>query len=166
MNQQSLRLLVVLDESELGLRAASTAAELASRLGAEITLQVAIPIEPVEARSPASMISAAYKQRESYRQRAAEWFARAHAIIQPSGVAEQTVLTIDEEPCAAVMRIAAEQECDLIVVGSHGRGTVSRVLHGSLVADLVRLSLVPVLICRDDMPAGALVPAVPAQDLP
>jgi len=164
MNQVALRLLAVLDESELGLRAVSTAAVLAARLGAQLTVQVAIPIEAVEMRSAATALRAVADHQANCRQRAAEWFERAQALIQVHGVATRTVLTMDEEACAAVMRIASEQGCSLIVVGSHGRGAVSRALSGSLVADLVRLSPVPVLICREDMPPGALVPAVSSQD--
>lgn len=160
MHTPTLRILVVLDESELGLQAASVASALASRMGAEIVLHVAVPIEPIDARSAAGLMGAVVQHREQCRQRAGEWFARAHALIQPLGIATRTELTIDEEPTEAVLRIAADHGCSLIVIGSQGRGTVARVLSGSLVADLIRRSPMPVLVCRDDMPAGALVPAV------
>ena len=159
MPQSAIRLLVVLDESELGLHTAAMAAALAARLGAEITLHVVIPIEHIEVRSAASAMFALAKHHEDCMQRAAEWFARAHALIRPSGVSTHTVMTTDEEPCAAVLRIADEQGCGLIVVGSQGRGTVSRLLGGSLVADLVRESHLPVLVCREDMEAGWLAGA-------
>ena len=156
MPTSAVRLLVVLDESELGLHTAAMAAELAVRLAAEITLHVVIPIEHIEMRSAASSMFVLAQHQVDCRERAAEWFARAHAVIQPSGVATRTVMTMDEEPCAAVLRIADEQGCGLIVAGSHGRGTVARLLGGSLVADLLRLSHLPVLVCREDMKAGWL----------
>ena len=159
MQQAAVRLLVVLDESELGLRTAAIAAALAARLGAEITLHVAFPIELFEVRSAASAMFVLEKHQADSRQRAAEWFARAHAVIQPAGVTTQTIMTMDEEPCAAVLRVADEQACGLIVVGSQGRGSVSRLLGGSLVADLVRQSHLPVLVCREDMTAGWLAGA-------
>lgn len=159
-----LRLLVVLDESELGLRSASMAAALAARLGAEIVLHVAIAVEHIDARSAAGVMGALLQHQEGCRQRAGEWFARAHALIQPLGVPTRTELTIDEEPSEAVLRIAADHGCSLIVVGSMGRGAVARALGGSLVADLIRRSPLPVLVCRDDMPACALAPALPGSD--
>ncbi len=161
MEEEVVRLLVVLDESELGLRTAAVGASLAARLGAEITLHVVIPIEHIDARSAASALLVQEQHREACRQRAAGWFARAHALVQPSGISVRTVLTLDEEPCAAVLRIADEQGCGLIVVGSQGRGMVSQVLGGSLVADLVRQSHLPVLVCREDMTAGWLAGATP-----
>lgn len=152
----AFRLLVVLEESTLGLHAAGMAAALAARANGEITLHVVIPIEHIDARSAASAMHVLEMHQEACRVRAAEWFARGHAVVQPYGVPTRTVMTMDEEPCAAVLRMADEQGCDLIVVGSHGRGAVSRMLHGSLVADLVRQSHLPVLVCREDMTAGAL----------
>lgn len=159
MNPQGLSLLAVLDESELGLRAASAGAALASRMGADLVLLVAIPIEHVEARSAVTAMAAQAQHQAQCRQRAADWFARAHALIQPFGVAVRTELTLEEEPSEAVLRVAAAHGCGLIVVGSQGRGAVARVLGGSLVADLVRLSPLPVLVVREDMPASAVAPA-------
>jgi len=156
MQPSAVRLLVVLDESELGLHAATMAAALAARLGGEITLHVVIPLEHIDARSAPSAMQALGQHQESCRQRAAEWSARAHALCQPFDVATRTVMTMDEDPCAAVLRIADEQGCGLIVIGSQGRGTMARVLNGSLVADLVRLSHLPLLVCREDMKVGWL----------
>lgn len=156
MDQQAMHLLVVLEESQLGLHAAATAAALARRLGAGLTLHVAIPVERIHARSAARVMSAQSEHEEKCRQRAAEWFARAHAVVQPHGVPTRTVLTLDEDPCAAVLRMADEHACDLIVVGSHGRGSLARAVSGSLVAKLVRLSRVPLLVCREGMHAAWL----------
>jgi nucleotide-binding universal stress UspA family protein len=164
MDDPTLRLLVVLDESELGLRTVSVAAALASRTGAALVLHVAALLEPVDARSATTAMDVMQQRQERCRQRAAEWFARAHALIQPQGIATHTELTIGEEPCAAVLRVAADHGCQLIVAGSQGRGTLARVVGGSLVAELLRESPVPVLVCRDDMPGGALAPAVGAGD--
>lgn len=164
MDNPTLRLLVVLDESELGLRTVSVAAAVASRMGAEVVLHVAAPVERIDARSATAAMGAMLQRQESCRQRAGEWFARAHALIQPFGISTRTELTIDEEPSAAVLRIAADHGCSLIVAGSQGRGTLARAWGGSLVAELMRLSPLPVLVCRDDMPAGVLVPAAPASE--
>lgn len=151
MSDEALRLLVVIDESELGVHAAALGTAVARRLGAEAVFHIAIGLELVEARSPAGLEKAVGGYHDSCRERAAQWFERAQQRVADSGVSVTTVLTIDEEPCAAVQRVAREQRCALIVVGSQGRGTVGRVLHGSLVADLVRESPVPVLVCREDM---------------
>ncbi len=149
------RILAVLEESELGRRTAAIAVGVAARMDCNLCFQVAIPIEHIEARSAASMTHALAAYRQLCHDRTQPLFEKALGLAEAAGLDGRTVLTIEEEPCAAVLRIAGEQACDLIVVGSHGRGAVARALHGSLVADLVRLSPRPVLVCRDDMHLGA-----------
>lgn len=153
--QPRRRILAVLDESELGRRTTAIAVGVAARLNCNVSFLVAIPIEHIEARSPASMTHALAAYRQLCHDRTQPLFEQAIGQARTAGIDGRTVLTIEEDPCSAVLRIAGEQACDLIVVGSHGRGTVARVLHGSLVADLVRLSPRPVLVCRDDMHLGA-----------
>lgn len=47
-----------------------------------------------------------------------------------------------------IVATAEEMGCDLIVMGTHGRGLVSRALLGSVANNVIRLSPVPVLTIR------------------
>ena len=47
-----------------------------------------------------------------------------------------------------VCRVAAELKVDVIVVGSHGRGALSRILLGSVSEQVVRHAPCPVLVVR------------------
>ncbi len=49
------------------------------------------------------------------------------------------------EPWQAILEAAKERGADLIVMGTHGRRGISRVLLGSVAEKVVRLSPVPVL---------------------
>lgn len=51
-------------------------------------------------------------------------------------------------PHTAILRYAAEQDIDLIAMGTHGRTGVERYLVGSVTEKIVRLSDVPVLTVR------------------
>jgi nucleotide-binding universal stress UspA family protein len=53
------------------------------------------------------------------------------------------------EPVAAILRLADEQGVDLIVMGSHGRGGIGRLLVGSTTEGVLRRSNVPVLVLRE-----------------
>ena len=54
----------------------------------------------------------------------------------------------------AILDVAEEQEADLIVVGSHGRRGMDRMLMGSDAEQILRLSPVPVLVVRSPEPAA------------
>lgn len=50
------------------------------------------------------------------------------------------------EPADVLRRLAADVKASLIVVGSHGKGVLSQLLEGSVVADLMKQSPCPVTV--------------------
>lgn len=64
-------------------------------------------------------------------------------------VADDTVTTITEgPPSREIVEYARERDCDLIVMGTHGRGGLNRLILGSVAERVVRSSEVPVLTVR------------------
>ena len=51
-------------------------------------------------------------------------------------------------PWSAIADAAESEGCDLIVMGSHGRGALSGLVLGSQTVKVLSHSKVPVLICR------------------
>ena len=51
-------------------------------------------------------------------------------------------------PYEAIMNIAHEQKCDLIVMGSHGRKGIDKLLLGSQTNKLLLSTDIPVLVCQ------------------
>lgn len=83
---------------------------------------------------------------ESYRQRL------QHDLIslQPppeSGVTVRHLLA-EGRPAEAIERVAREQGCGLIVMGTHGRTGLQRLLMGSIAEHVVRHSSCPVLTMK------------------
>ena len=54
----------------------------------------------------------------------------------------------DDRPWRAIIDTAAESGCDLIAMGSHGRGGVSAVVVGSQTLKVLSHSNLPVLVFR------------------
>ena len=52
------------------------------------------------------------------------------------------------QPAEGIIDTAQAEGCDLIVMASHGRSGLARVLLGSQASKVVTLSPVPVLVCR------------------
>jgi nucleotide-binding universal stress UspA family protein len=53
-----------------------------------------------------------------------------------------------EQPYQAIVDAASNQHCDLIVMGSHGRGGISAIVLGSVTLKVLTHSTIPVLVYR------------------
>jgi nucleotide-binding universal stress UspA family protein len=61
---------------------------------------------------------------------------------------------LEGDPKREICRLAKESGCDLIVMGTHGRGGVGRLLMGSVAEEVMRKAHCPVLTVK--MPVEAL----------
>ena len=63
--------------------------------------------------------------------------------------ADPANLPVEEVSVATgILKAASDLGCDLIVLGSHGRGAMERMLLGSVATKIVNSATVPVLITR------------------
>jgi len=69
------------------------------------------------------------------------------ALAEAAGVPVETVI-LDGSPSREIVRYAETTGCDLVVMGTHGRGGIDRLLLGSVAERVVRASEVPVLTVR------------------
>ncbi|MBM4059244.1 MAG: universal stress protein, partial [Planctomycetes bacterium] len=53
------------------------------------------------------------------------------------------------DPAGEVVRIASEADCEMIVMGTHGRTGLTRLLMGSVAEQIVRRAPCPVLVFRE-----------------
>jgi nucleotide-binding universal stress UspA family protein len=51
-------------------------------------------------------------------------------------------------PVEVILQVAQEKNCDMIVMGTHGRGTLADVVMGSTARRVIRRSTTPVLVVR------------------
>jgi nucleotide-binding universal stress UspA family protein len=136
------RILAAVDGSEPSLRAAKLAGELASKLGARLTLAyVCVPmVYPAEiAWVPIAEVDRAAEAH------AAEVLKVAAAQLRESGY-ESTTLILHGPAAETLADVVKAENIDLVVVGSRGRGAVARVLLGSVADRLVHISPKPVLV--------------------
>lgn len=59
------------------------------------------------------------------------------------------------DPATAIMQVALERECSLIVMGTHGRTGLSRMLMGSVAEQIVRQSPLPVVTVKTPFPQSS-----------
>ncbi len=85
--------------------------------------------------------------REQREAQAEALFDAAHELAAEFGREVETTLLIGR-PASEVVECAADRDVDRIIVGSHGRSGVSRVVLGSVAEQIARRSPVPVTIVR------------------
>ena len=81
--------------------------------------------------------------------------AQAHltgmaAELRESGALVETRVVMHQRPAQGILDAADEEHADSIALSTHGRGSVSRLLLGSVADKVVRGATVPVLIYRPD----------------
>jgi nucleotide-binding universal stress UspA family protein len=69
------------------------------------------------------------------------------AVAADAGVPVETTVA-EGTPSREIVRFAEQEGCDLVVMGTHGRGGIDRLLLGSVAEKVVRASEVPVLTVR------------------
>lgn len=67
------------------------------------------------------------------------------------------------EAAEEILRLAAAENCDLIVMGTHGRTGLSRLLMGSVAEQVVRKAACPVLTLKSPWPKAEEASAAPAE---
>ena len=72
---------------------------------------------------------------------------RVEEVVAEYGVPVATRL-LEGSPSRRIVEYAESEDCDLVVMGTHGRGGIDRLLLGSVAEGVVRASSVPVLTVR------------------
>ena len=144
----SSHILIATDGSELAERAAARGLDFAKRLGAHVTAVTVTEPWAAVVTGEASFGPPPAEYEQSVAETAESVLARIEAMAAAAGMTCACVHMKNHFPDQGIADAAKEKGCDLIVMGSHGRRGLSRLLLGSVAARVVTLSPVPVLICR------------------
>jgi len=138
------RILLATDLTAASEVATDWAFALAERNGAD--LLVVSVIDPRELRQETQRTGLRWDQVRDRRQSAAQ-----ELVVRgrPTGLAV-SFLVWTGDPGESIVSAAEAEAADLIVVGTHGRGTIGRLLLGSVSEYVVRHAPCPVLVARPD----------------
>ncbi len=135
-------ILITTDGSDLAQRGVDYGVSLAKALHSKVT--VITISEPYPLQSAATIGS----WTDAQRKHSEAAFARAKEAASQAGIEMETLHETSALPAQAIVDAATGMGADLIVMASHGRRGVSRILLGSQTAEVVHHSKVPVLIVR------------------
>ena len=128
------KMLIALEDNFWGEQIALSALTLAARLKASATLLHIAVLEFDDFGKPVAPPDA-------------ETVAVLRGLVSSEVVLEKAVQT-EKHVAQGILNAAIERGCDLIVMGTHGRGGINRLLLGSVAEATVRSSPVPVLLLR------------------
>lgn len=142
--------LIPTDGSAPSLNAAAQGIAVAKAMGARVTgLFVAPAPTPLVFEG---LLPVAYVQPEEHAALSAKAAAQYLGVIEKAagqaGVRFEGVTVTGEYPADAILEIAAQRQCDLIVMGSHGRRGVAHALLGSETQKVLARAKAAVLVCR------------------
>lgn len=135
-------ILVAVDGSDCAKRALEMGIEFAQKFGAKLTA-VNVFTPPYLPPEPYASVSATLE--ESVRKYGETVANEAATYVLSKGIQSDWVCATGA-PAEIIVDTAQAQGCDLIIVGSRGRGAVKRALLGSVSSRLAHISTVPLLI--------------------
>lgn len=144
-------ILVPLDGSIFAEAALPHAAALARATSREIVLLQAVEL-PMASYSSYTGVYLTPKTLEDERQRAASYLEEVAQRLRSDGLSVQTVVR-QGWPADVIAYQGASQGPRLIVMATHGRTGIRRLLLGSVALEVVRRSPLPVLLVRPSTPA-------------
>lgn len=140
------RILVATDGSSKSAMATKTAIELAKAIGAEvIALNI---INEVTVASAVSQLGSDRKDVEARLQAAGQKAVDGVKSMGDAASVPVTTMVRQGAPAQMVVDVAAAEKVDLIVMGSHGKSGMSKLLIGSVVQKVLYWATVPVLVVR------------------
>ncbi len=155
------RILVPTDGSERAEHSARAAIELAKFLDAAIiALYVYQPLRiyPAEPFVAVPELISEKSYAKAQRNAAKRYLGVIDKFAQEAGVRCETLSVQHDSPAAAIVAAAASPQapCDLIFMGSHGRGAFSQLFLGSVTTRVQATCEIPVLVYRDPPPPKAV----------
>jgi nucleotide-binding universal stress UspA family protein len=144
-------ILIATDGSQLAQKAVTHGLALAKSVGAQVTVVTATMMwSAVDMAGHARQ--GEQHPTQNYETKANTWadniLAACKEQADKAGVGASTVHVSDTDADEAIIKTAKGQGCDLIVMASHGRGPIGRLLLGSVALKVLTYGAVPVLVIR------------------
>ena len=144
----SERILAPTDGSALSMAGALKAADFARRLEAHLVVFSAIP--PYQYPIYVGGIPFEYPSETEYQAQcraiAERYLSLLADVATEQGVAVSRRIEFNANVAQAILAMAENEQCSLVVMGSHGRSGLSRIFLGSVALKTLTLAHIPVLV--------------------
>jgi nucleotide-binding universal stress UspA family protein len=148
-----MKILYPTDFSECANEAQAVAVDLARKLDADLVLVQVLVEAPLYSEGFISrrQVQTVYDAQRKWSEDTLEALAER---LRQSGIKTSCRVQAGA-PHEEIVRTAEEEHADMIVMGTHGRGGLNRMILGSVAERVIRLAPCPVLTVRQSKPGGA-----------
>ena len=141
------------DFSETAAHALRYASALAERFDAHLLVMYADPFMPAVDFTAIAASTFDFAQQNMIEEAREELEVHAEENVRKS--VPYDIRVIIGSPVVAISEVVRETAADLIVMGTHGRTGLRRILFGSVTSDVMRLAPVPVIAVNSATPENA-----------
>jgi nucleotide-binding universal stress UspA family protein len=141
-------ILIATDGSELAGKAVAAGFDLARQLGAQVTVVTVTEPWTAMVAGEAAFGFPLAEYEKSADASASRILSGVEKLARKANLKCTTVHAKDQYPADGILQTASKNACDLIVMASHGRRGLERLLLGSEAVNVLTNSTLPVLICR------------------
>jgi nucleotide-binding universal stress UspA family protein len=141
------KILLPLDGTETANQALPIAQQLAQQAGAELILFRVIPDFPMEVKVKGTIgrYELDTKKQQAAMEHATQWLERQAEGLRIQRVLASAMIDVGD-PAERILHYAQEDDVDLIIMSTHGRRGVPRMIHGSVSAKILTDAPCPVVV--------------------
>jgi len=149
-NAMYKRILVPTDGSPLSKKAVRSAVHLASGIGAELIALNVVPRYPTAYFEGALTLSPddVGRVEKEWAERGQELADDARRVAERAGIKARGITVFSDLVAESILGAARKHKCDLVVMASHGRKGMKRLLLGSETQHVLTRGEIPVLVLR------------------
>jgi nucleotide-binding universal stress UspA family protein len=144
------KILITTDGSAVSRHTACAGVEFARQMGADVLVLYVAP--PYQYPVAVEIIPPSYPSEDEYQARMVQLGSdHTGAVVQKAqaaGLKAEPVTEFADSPALKIVEVAAQRECDLIFMGSHGRSGWGQLLLGSVTNKVLSHTTRPVLVHR------------------
>ena len=141
-------ILLATDGSKLSDHAIRMGVQLAKAVNAKVTGFHVMPEFHVFTYKTEMLEDTKREFAEDSKAHAAQYLSVVETAAKTAGVTCDVASVTHDHPYEAIIKVAKQRGCDLIVMASHGRKGVQAVLLGSETQKVLTHGHIPVLVCR------------------
>lgn len=141
-------ILIATDGSDLAGKALAHGLSLAKALASQVTVVTVTEPWMNQVTGEAAIAFPFEDYEKAVATNAAEILSRASEAASKTGVTCTTIHVKERHPAEGIIETGKARSCDLILMASHGRRGMIKLMLGSQAHNVVTSSTVPVLICR------------------